>query len=190
MVDKTRHIQQPVIEAIKEFDPADLDDLCEAAEEAILDGNGFGWLTPPRRSVQENFWKGVLMVPVRELYCARFEGRIVGSGQLVKPFPNNEAGAHIAQVATFFIAPYARGYGLAIGLLAVIENSAREQGFKILEVDVRETQTAAISLLEANGYDKWATKTNYAWNGERYVDGYYYKKELAELKRDESLSGN
>ena len=181
MADNGRSIQQPVIEAITEFDSADLGDLCEAAEEAILDGNGFGWLSPPPRSVQENFWKGVLMVPVRELYCARFEGRIVGSGQLVKPFANNEAGGHIAQVATFFIAPYARGYGLAIGLLAVLENSAKEQGFKILEVDVRETQLAAISLLEASGYEKWAVKKNYAWNGERYVDGYYFKKEIAEL---------
>ncbi len=181
MTDTLRNIHQPVIEAVKEFTQADLDDLCEAAEEAIIDGNGFGWLTPPRRTVQENFWKGILMVPVRELYCARFEGRIVGSAQLVKPFSNNEAGRHIAQVATFFIAPYARGYGLAIGLLAVLENSAREQGFKFLEVDVRETQAAAISILEANGYEKWAVKPYYAWNGERYVDGYYYKKQLAEL---------
>ena len=55
MADNGRHIQQPVIEAVTEFDAADLEDLCEAAEEAILDGNGFGWLSPPPRSVQENF---------------------------------------------------------------------------------------------------------------------------------------
>jgi ribosomal protein S18 acetylase RimI-like enzyme len=181
MSDSNRNIQQPVIEAIEDFEQSDLDDLCEAAEQAILDGNGFGWLKPPRRNIQESFWKGVLMVPVRELYCARFEGRIVGSGQLVKPFSNNEASGHIAQVATFFIAPYARGHGLAIGLLAVIEKSAREQGFKILEVDVRETQAAAISLLENAGYERWAVKSNYAWNGEHYVDGYYYKKDLESL---------
>lgn len=181
MPDRGRTIQQPVIEAVEEFDPSDLDDLCEAAEEAILDGNGFGWLTPPPRSVQESFWKGVLMVPVRELYCARFEGRIVGSGQLVKPFSNNEASGHIAQISTFFIAPYARGYGLAIGLLAVMEKSAKEQGFKILEADVRETQTAAISLMESNGFERWAVKERYAWNGERYVDGFYYKKNLVEF---------
>jgi ribosomal protein S18 acetylase RimI-like enzyme len=173
-----RHISQPVIEEIQEFEQSDLDDLCDAADQAIIDGNGFGWLKPPRRVVQESFWKGVLVVPVRELYCARFEGRIVGSGQLVKPFSNNEAGGHIAQVATFFIAPYARGYGLAIGLLAVIEKSAVAQKFKILEVDVRETQSAAISLLENNGYERWAVKKNYAWNGKQYVDGYYYKKDL------------
>lgn len=178
MPSHNRNISQPVIEAIQEFEQSDLDDLCEAADEAIIDGNGFGWLTPPRRAVQEAFWKGVLVVPVRELYCARFESRIVGSGQLVKPFTNNEASGHIAQVATFFIAPYARGHGLAIGLLAVIEKSAAAQNFKILEVDIRETQSAAISLLENNGYERWAVKKNYAWNGKQYVDGYYYKKDL------------
>jgi len=181
MSDINRNIQQPVIEAIEEFEQSDLDDLCEAAEEAIKDGNGFGWLKPPRRNVQEAFWRGVLMVPVRELYCARFESRIVGSGQLLKPFSNNEASGHIAQIATFFIAPYARGYGLAAGLLAVIEKSAREQGFKILEVDVRETQSAAISLIENAGYERWAVKKKYAYNGDKYVDGYFYKKDLEAL---------
>ncbi|MEH6525743.1 MAG: GNAT family N-acetyltransferase [Sneathiella sp.] len=182
MSENSRNINQPVIESIDEFEQSDLDDLCDAADQAITDGNGFGWLTPPRRGVQEAFWKGVLVVPVRELYCARFEGRIVGSGQLVKPFSNNEASGHIAQVATFFIAPYARGHGLAIGLLAVIEQSAVAQNFKILEVDVRETQTAAISLLENNGYDRWAVKPNYAWNGVKFVDGYYYKKDLGAVE--------
>lgn len=177
---KNRRIQQPVIELMSELSASDMDDLCEATEQAILDGNGFGWLTPPLRSVQEAFWKGVLTIPFREAYCARLEGNIVGSGQLIKPLSNNEAGNHIAQISTFFIAPYARGHGLAIGLLSVMERSATNQGFKILEVDVRETQHAAISLIENNGFSKWATKERYAWNGEKFVDGFYYKKDLAE----------
>jgi len=177
---ESRVIQQPVIERITELNGADLEDLCEASNQAILDGNGFGWLTPPERSVQEAFWNGVVTIPVREVYVARLEGGIVGSGQLVKPFSNNEAGAHIAQISTFFIAPYARGHGLGIGLLSVIEQSAARQGFRILEVDVRETQTAAISLIENNGFEKWAVKKEYAWNGEKFVDGIYYKKNLQE----------
>ncbi|MFB9353637.1 GNAT family N-acetyltransferase [Sneathiella chinensis] len=176
-------IQQPVIELMQELSASDMDDLCQATEEAILDGNGFGWLTPPDRSLQEKFWRGVLLVPVRELYCARFEGRICGTGQMVKPFANNEAGAHIAQITTFFVAPYARGHGLAIGLLEVIEQSARRQGFTILEVDVRETQKAAISLIENCGYEKWAEKDDYAWNGEKFVRGYYYKKKLEAVEQ-------
>ncbi len=178
-----RIIQQPVIELMTELSASDMDELCEATNRAILDGNGFGWLTPPERSVQEAYWNGVITIPFREAYCARLEGSIVGSGQLVKPFANNEAGSHIAQITTFFIAPYARGYGLAVGLLAVIEKSAASQGFKILEVDVRETQHAAISLIENSGFERWATKSKYAWNGEKFVDGYYYKKDLGEVKK-------
>ncbi|MBL4740751.1 MAG: GNAT family N-acetyltransferase [Sneathiella sp.] len=178
---KNRKIQQPVIELVSELPAGDMDDLCEATNGAILDGDGLGWLTPPERPVQEAFWKGVLLVPVRELYCARLEGVIVGTGQLVKPFANNEVAAHIAHISNFFIAPYARGYGLAIGLLAVIEKSALNQGFKILEVDVRETQTAAISLIENSGFKRWATKEKYAWNGTEFVNGFYYKKDLMEI---------
>jgi len=181
MPDKNTPILQPVIELMAEISAADMDDLCIASDEAIVDGNGFGWLTPPERSVQEAFWRGVVAMPVRELYCARLEGRIVGTGQLLKPFANNEAGAHIASISTFFIAPYARGHGLAYGLLAVMIQSAKKQGFKSLEVDVRETQTAAISLIENSGFNHWATKKKYAWNGKKFVDGYYYVKDLEEV---------
>lgn len=180
-MDNSRNIQQPVIELMTDISTSDMEDLCVATNEAILDGNGFGWLTPPERSVQEAFWKGVIAMPVRELYCARLEGRIVGSAQLIKPFANNEASAHIANISTFFIAPYARGHGLAIGLVEVLVQSARKQGFKCLEVDVRETQKAAISLIENSGFVHWATKRKYAWNGEKYVDGYYYTKDLEEV---------
>lgn len=182
MTDKNnRIIQQPVIELMAELTASDMDDLCEASNQAILDGNGFGWLTPPERSVQEAYWNGVLTIPFREAYCARLEGCIVGSGQLIKPFANNEAGKYIAQISTFFIAPYARGHGLGVGLLSVIEKSATNQGFKILEVDVRETQHAAISLIENSGFQRWGTKEKYAWNGDKFVGGYYYKKDLGEV---------
>ncbi len=181
MSDNNRNILQPVIELMTEISAADMEDLCVATNEAIIDGNGFGWLTPPERSVQESFWRGVVAMPVRELYCARLEGRIVGTGQLVRPFSNNEASGHIANISTFFIAPYARGHGLAIGLVEVIVQSAKNQGFKSLEVDVRETQTAAVSLIENCGFIHWATKKKYAWNGEKYVDGYYYVKDLEEV---------
>ena len=181
MDEKQRPILQPVIELMEEISDRDLDDLCIAVDEAILDGNGFGWLTPPERSKQKAFWRGVVTMPMRELYCARFEGRIVGSAQLVKPFGNNEASAHAASITTFFIAPYARGHGLAIGLLEVLVQSARKNNFKILDVDVRETQKAAISLIENSGFTKWAVKKKYAWNGTEFVNGYYYTKDLEEV---------
>ena len=44
-------VKQTGVEWVTELADRDLEDLCEATEEAILDGNGFGWLTPPPRRV-------------------------------------------------------------------------------------------------------------------------------------------
>lgn len=171
------------IEKITALDERDLEDLCEATDEAIIDGNGFGWLKPPPRRILESYWKGVLLVPERELFCARLDDRIVGSIQLLKPPPNNEAGAHTATLSTFFIAPWARGHGLARGLLHESELSARAQGYEILDLDVRATQAAAIRLYENAGFKRWAVKHHYARIDGKYVDGYFYTKPLKVLPR-------
>lgn len=169
---------QTQIERVTELGDEDLDALCEATEEAIIDGNGFGWLEPPGRQTLANYWRGVLLVPERELYVARLAGRIVGTTQLLKPSPNNEAGAHAGALTTFFIAPWARGHGLAKGLVRAVARSAVEQGFHQIDLDVRETQTAAIALYEAEGFKRWAIKERYAYIHGRYVRGFYYTKDL------------
>ncbi|MDH3596140.1 MAG: GNAT family N-acetyltransferase, partial [Rhodospirillales bacterium] len=64
---------QTAVEQLTEFSAGDLHDLCDAAEAAILDGGGFGWLKPPPRHVMETYWKGVLLVPERELHVARVD---------------------------------------------------------------------------------------------------------------------
>ena len=51
----------------------DLDELCDAADEAILSGGGFGWLSPPPRSVMEDYWRGVQMIPERHLVVVRLD---------------------------------------------------------------------------------------------------------------------
>lgn len=166
------------VEQLFTIDEHDMNSLCEATVEAILDGNGFGWLKPPPRHVLERYWRGVVLVPERELYVARLDGHIVGSGQLLKPAVNNEAQRHAATLTTFFIAPYARGHGLARGLLAQVAESARTQGFRQVDLDVRETQSAAIALYEQMGFKRWATKERYALVGDRYVAGHFYIKVL------------
>jgi ribosomal protein S18 acetylase RimI-like enzyme len=168
----------PQIEKPTELDEQDLDELCEATEEAILDGNGFGWLKPPQSRVLQAYWRGVLLVPQRELFIARLAGHIVGSAQLLKPPPNNEAQAHSATLTTFFIAPNARGHGLARGLLQAVEDAARAQGFDLLDLDVRETQSAAIGLYERAGFRRWAVKQRYAKVNGVYVAGWFYSKDL------------
>ena len=158
---------------------ADLHDLCDAADAAIVDGGGFGWLSPPPRQVMETYWKGVLLVPERQLFAARLDGTICGSGQLWLPSRNNEAGARGAQLTTFFLAPWSRGHGLARRLVESIERGARDAGMTVLNLDVRETQEAAIRLYESLGYRRWGTHPHYAWVGERWVAGHFYSKDLS-----------
>jgi len=163
-----------VVEKIAALTDDELDELCDATEKAILDGNGFGWLQPPPRRVLESYWRGVLLMPQRDLFVAKLDGAIVGSTQLLRPPPNNEAQAHSAQLTSFFIAPWARG------LLKAAEEAAIAAGFRQIDLDIRATQIAAIQLVEQAGYRRWGIKPRYAFVDGRYVDGMFYTKVLAE----------
>jgi ribosomal protein S18 acetylase RimI-like enzyme len=167
-----------VVERVSGLNEAELADLCEAADAAIIDGGGFGWVNPPGRQALERYFKGVLLVPERALFVARVDGRIVGSAQLVRPPRNNEAQAFAAQLMHSFIAPFARGHGLARLLTHRVEEGARALGYHVLNLDVRETQDAAIRLYESLGYIRWAVHPAYARVGGRTIRGVFYYKLL------------
>ncbi len=156
----------------------DLQALCEAADAAIIDGGGFGWVKSPGRAALESYFRGVLLVPERELFVARLDGIIVGSAQLVRPPRNNEAQAFAASLMHSFVAPYARGHGLARLLTRRVEEAARTLGYMMLNLDVRETQTAAIRLYEGAGYERWGEHPAYARVGGTTVRGLFYCKRL------------
>ena len=169
---------QTAVEQLTEFNAGDLHDLCDAADAAILDGGGFGWLKPPPRHVMETYWKGVLLVPERALHVARVDGTIAGSAQLQRPPKNNEAQALTGQLTTFFLAPWARGHGLAQRLVESVEAAARAAALRVLNLDVRETQEAAIQVYKKRGYQRWGTHPHYAWVDGRWITGYFYFKDL------------
>ena len=169
------------VEKVERFAGGDLADLCDASETAILEGGGFGWLTPPPRKILERYWSGVLLVPERELFVGRLNGTIAGSAQLVKPPRNNEAQSFAASTTTHFVAPWARGHGLARMLARAVEDAAREHGFSVLNLDVRATQDAAIAAYESLGYTRWGTSPAYAIADGKLIAGYYYTKVLAPL---------
>lgn len=166
------------VERLTEFAGPDLHDLCDAAEAAIKDGGGFGWLAPPPREIMEAYWKGVLLVPERDLFVARLDGTIGGSAQLIRPQRNNEAQAFNGSLTTFFIAPWARGHGLAPKIVEMVEQAARDAGLRVLNLDVRETQRRAIQVYDHLGYQRWGTHPHYAFVHGRWVTGYYYYKDL------------
>ena len=164
------------VERLLELHGADLHDLCDAADAAIADGGGFGWLRPPHRTAMERYWQGALVVPGRSVYIGRMDGVIAASTQLARPAGNNEARAGAAYLTTCFVAPWARGHGLARRLMEAVEVEASDDGFETLQLDVRASQTAAIRLYESLGYVCWGTNPYYAKvDGVQVAGRYYYK---------------
>lgn len=166
------------VERIAELPDDDMAALCEAADAAIIEGGGFGWVRSPGRLALERYFRGVLLVPERELFVGRLDGIIVGSAQLVRPPRNNEAQAFAATLMHAFVAPYARGYGLARLLTTRVEDGARTLGYQVLNLDVRETQDVAIRMYERLNYQRWGEHPCYARVGGRTIRGFYYHKLL------------
>jgi ribosomal protein S18 acetylase RimI-like enzyme len=166
------------VERLTQYSGTDLDDLCEATERAILEGGGFGWLKAPPRQVLENYWKGVLLIPERRLVVGRLDGVVAGSVQLSRAPRNNEAQAFAGTITALFVAPWARGRGIGRGILIEIERFARELGIAVLNLDLRDTQRAAIGLYESLGYQRWGTHPGYAQVEGRVVPGHYYYKRI------------
>ena len=156
----------------------DLQELCEATEEAIQADGGFGWVKPPPRKKLEDFWKGVVLIPERILIIGKLDNIVAGSVQLIKPARNNEAQSHLCTLSTFFLASWARGYGLAKILFEKAENEAKSQGFRVITLEVRETQSRAIQIYEQAGFIKCGINPKSALVNQKYISGYYYYKEL------------
>lgn len=174
------------VEQLSEFDDDDLHALCEAASAAIIEGGGFGWITPPEISTLASYFRGVLLVPERELIVGRLNGTIVGSAQLVLPPRNNEAQQHSAWLMHSFTAPYARGHGVGHLIVRRAEERVRALHRYVINLDVRETQQAAIRLYESMGYLRWGVHPAYARVRGQTVRGVYYYKILAKRGRSGS----
>ncbi|MEA2783101.1 MAG: hypothetical protein QOK29_4645 [Rhodospirillaceae bacterium] len=168
------------VEKLSAIAKRDLHELCEAAEDGIRAGGGFGWLEPPERKVMENYWKGAMLVPERSVIIGRLDGVIAGSAQLVRFPRNNEARAHSAQMTTNFVASWARGHGLARAIALAVEAEAESYGLSVLNLDVRETQIAAIQLYQSLGYRHCGTHPRYARVDGQWVAGLYFWKDLTE----------
>lgn len=171
------------VEPLDEISDEDLEDLCDAAESAILDGGGFGWLAPPPRAVLGRYFRGVVLIPERHLFAGRLDGRVAASAQLQEPPRNNEAQAHVATLTTLFVAPWARGHGISPQLARTVEERAKALGYLLLQLDVRATQEAAIHLYEQLGFERWGTNPHYALVGGEIVPGHHYAKWLRKPPR-------
>jgi ribosomal protein S18 acetylase RimI-like enzyme len=171
------------VEHVREFKPADLEDLCQATKDAIREGIGFNWITPPSTDVLESYWKGMLVVPERELFVGRLDGTVAAAVQLHKPPPSKQLTKFCAQIMNHFVAPWARGHGLAKALLMAAEEEAKKLQFSVITLHVRETQEAAIKLYEEAGYIRWGILPYYEFVNEKMVAGHHFYKNLKPIMK-------
>jgi len=166
------------VESLSFLNSLDLADLCNITEQAIKAGGGFGWLKVPTRNTLNKYWKGVVLIKNRKLIVGRLNDVIAGALQLMFQPSNNEAQRNIINITSHFVVPWARGHGLAKAMIDKAEIVGVENGANCVQLDVRETQDAAIQLFNSKGYKKWGTNPHYAQVDGKNIKGFYYFKKL------------
>ncbi|MBI04330.1 MAG: GNAT family N-acetyltransferase [Pelagibacteraceae bacterium] len=166
------------VENLKKINDLDLADLCNITEQAIKAGGGFGWLTVPKRDNLKKYWQGLVLINTNILLVGRLNGVIAGALQISFKDSNNEAQKNIAKIRSHFVAPWARGYGLAKSMIDNSFNISKENNAKCIQLDIRETQEAAIQLFKTKGFIKWGENPYYAYINGSFIKGFYYYKKL------------
>ena len=166
------------VDLLDSLSEVDLADLCNITEQAISAGGGFGWIRVPTREVLNKYWKKITDDNLNNLIVGRLNGVIAGTIQLTYEAPNIESRKNIAQIKRQFVAPWARGYGLAKSMIDFSEQKAKEENIKSIQLSVRETQDAAIQLFTSKEYKIWGENPFYAFINGSFVKGIYFYKNL------------
>ena len=166
------------VDLLSSINKVDLADICNITEQAIKASGGFGWLEVPPRDTLNKYWKGILLVKNRKLIVGRLNNVIAGTLQLIFHPSNNEAQQHACNITSHFVAPWARGHGLAKAMIDRAEITGKESGYSWMQLDIRETQEAAIQLFKSKGYKQWGINPNYAFVNGKNIKGFYFSKKI------------
>ena len=166
------------VETLTKLSEVDLADLCNITEQAISAGGGFGWLRVPTREVLNNYWNKITDDKLLNLVVGRLNGVIAGTLQLSYEAPNIESRKNIAQIKRHFVAPWARGYGLAKSMIDFSEQKAKEDNIKSIQLAIRENQDAAVQLFSNKDYKVWGQNPYYAFINGSFIKGIYFYKNL------------
>ena len=171
------------VEKVSELNNADLIDLCDATERALKDKDlsfsiGFKNSNNMDRALLEKYWQGSLLLPGRHVFVGRVDGMINSSIQLMEPAPSDHATSFACSIGQHFVAPWARGHGLAKMLLSEAEKEAEKRDFEVIRLSVREDQKPAIYLYESMGYKRWGTLDKYEKVNNKMYAGHFYYKEI------------
>lgn len=119
----------------------------------------------PGRSLDPD--RMALRPPLGTFLVARADGLAVGCCAL------KGDGGEIAEIKRLWVAPPARGLGLARALMAAAEGRARGLGMRLLRLDTNRSLTAAMRLYRATGWQEIP-----AFNAEPYAH-HWFEKRLA-----------
>jgi ribosomal protein S18 acetylase RimI-like enzyme len=88
---------------------------------------------------------------------AELDGETVGMVSLewIDPDPEVADGKDIAAVTSLSVLPSAGRRGIGRGLTVFAEEQARARGVRVLTLNTRPTNAAAIALYEGLGYVRW-----------------------------------
>lgn len=106
-----------------------------------------------------------LVPPSGVLLLARVDGQALGCGAL------KVLGRGVGEVKRMWVAPSARGMGIAQRLLDALEAQAREMGLRTIRLDTNRSLTEARALYARNGYREIA-----AYNDNPYADHWFEKR--------------
>lgn len=120
--------------------------LIDASQAALLE------VYPPEECF--SFSAEELAAPNAQFLVARVEGAALGCVALVDQ-------GQYGEVKRLYVAPEARGLGLARALMATLENCAADIGLTCLKLETGHELTAAVALYRSLGYRECAAFGGY-----------------------------
>jgi len=112
-----------------------------------------------------------LVPPAGLFLVARLDGQPVGCGAL------KINGRRLGEIKRMWVAPSARGLGIAQRLLDALEKHAADAGLNILQLDTNRSLSEARALYARNGYVEIAP-----YNTNPYAHHWYEKRGLRRRK--------
>ena len=162
------------VREITDWQPGEIDDLCEVLIACVDDGASLGFHAPLARDVARAWWER-LPRPGVTLLVAEADGRIGGTVQLHSAESAN--GRHRVEIAKLLVHPMWRRRGIASKLMTAAENIATCQGKRLIVLDTREGDPSNL-LYASVGYSSGGRIPDWASDaaGELTATIFWYKQ--------------
>lgn len=147
-------------------------DLVALLQDAVDGGSSVNFIAPLSSQVATQFWERIereVANDERVMLVAQVDGRVVGCVHLVLAMQPN--GPHRAEVQKMLVHRQQRRLGIGRGLLAAVEEAARERGRTLLVLDT-ERDSAGEKLYASQGWQRAGIIPAFALNydGTRLID--------------------